>query len=186
MTAARPLVSSLLGGLALIAALATAAVGGLVARDPALFADLSLPALPRVEAPAILDSRRAEGPDGLTQGDFAAEPDSVGLSFAAAEVAWGDAEPFTTAPHRILTGADVWNGQGGRLSALFDIPRDAQVELRSITEGEAPACADGASSRWLAISHEGPVVAAAVFSGETSPGAETSAAQLCALVRAHR
>ncbi|WP_122466863.1 hypothetical protein [Brevundimonas lutea] len=186
MTAERPLLPNLIGGLLLLAALTVAAVGGLLARDPDLFSGLALPSLPKVEAPAILDTRRTTGPDGLTQGLFRPEGEGPVLTFDAAGVAWGDAEPFRTAPHRILTGDDRWNGQGGRLSGLFDIPRDAQVELRRITEGEAPACADGAPGRWLAVSHEGPTVVVAVFSGEQPPGPEGSPARLCALARVQR
>ena len=187
MTAERSLVPSLVGGLALLAALAVAAVGGLLVRDPHLFAGAQVLSWPRIDAPAVLDTRRAIGPDGLTQGRFGPEGEATAaLTFEAAWVSWGQTDSFGTAPVRILTGADVWNGQGGRLANLLDIPRDAQVELRQITEGDAPACADGAPGRWLLLSHEGPAVAAAVLSGEAPPGAQGSVAALCAVARARR
>ena len=140
MTAEHPLLSSLVGGAALLTALTVAAVGGLLARDPDLFAGVVVPEIPRIEAATVLDTRRATGPDGLTQGRFLpAGEATTALTFEAAQVSWGATASFRTSPVRILTGADAWNGQGGRLSALLDLPRDAQVELRRITGREAPA-----------------------------------------------
>lgn len=190
MTSARPVITGLWGAAVLAVLTAAATVAGLAARQPALFADWSAPSWV-IETPrpaAILDTRRAQGPDGLTQGRFADPAGGVALTFDGAAVTWeqigGEVDDLRTAPHRILTGADVWNDQGGRLSSLFDIPRDAQVEIRRIAEGAGPACANGRASAWLMLSHEGRGVAVAALAGEAPPAG--SVADLCALARATR
>ncbi len=186
MTSPRPLINGFLGAALLTGLTVAAALAGLAARQPVLLTQWSTPPwtieLPR--APGIFATRRAQGPDGMTQGRFAGAGGEPGLTFDGALVAWGEASPLRTSPHRILTGDDIWNGQGGRLSALFDIPRNAQVELRRIEEGSGPPCADGRPSAWLMLSHEGSGVSLAAVAGEPPPAG--SAADLCALARATR
>lgn len=187
MTAARPALTGLLGFTSAAAATLLAMVGGLMARDPALFEGLGqglADTLPRLEAPRLPVGPAAEGPDGFTQGGFSGGEDGPDIRFEAADVSIGAAEPFRTAPARILTGADRWNAQGGGIAGLLDLPRDAQVELRRIVGGEAPACADGSPGAWLLLAHEGGDVALAVLS--TAPGPDSPASALCAVQRAHR
>lgn len=186
MTSLRPLINGFLGAALLAGLTLAAALAGMAARQPDLFTQWSAPTwtteLPR--APGMVATRRAHGPDGLTQGRFAGAEGEAALTFDGALVAWGEASPLRTSPHRILTGDDIWNDQGGRLSTLFDIPRNAQVELRRIEGGYGPPCADGRASAWLMLSHEGSGVALAAVAGEPPPAG--SAADLCALARATR
>lgn len=159
---------------AVVCALMFTALGALVV-EPALHRLMTPISTPHAASTA--PGRPVPPPvnDLVLSGDYAGA-DGLTLGVEGAALTFGDGR-IVTAPHRLAIASDPV-AQGVSYATALNTPANVQIEVRRVTSGTAPLCADGAPG-WLALAVRADGVDILPVRVGDPPGADRSPTALC-------